>query len=139
MLLFHALKSTCAGEFLCTNSSLFLQFCIQCSQLNKESEIEQNYGTCRGYVSVSSNWVHPPRATPGKFFLSEQIPATRANFFVQFPAPGQKLMVEFPGVRQIFPNSKKLPLSLQKILKKFRKLRHNTNFLFGELNKTFIF
>ena len=33
-------------------------------------------------VSVNSNWVHPPRATPGKIFLSERIPATRAIFFV---------------------------------------------------------
>ena len=54
-------------------------------------------------VSVDSNWVHPPRATPGKIFLSERIPATRAKFFVQFPAPGQKMMVEFPGVGQNSP------------------------------------
>ena len=33
-------------------------------------------------VSVDSNWVHPPRATPGKIFLSERISATRAKFFV---------------------------------------------------------
>ena len=33
-------------------------------------------------VSVNSNWVHPPRATPGKIFLSERIPASRAKFFV---------------------------------------------------------
>ena len=34
------------------------------------------------YVSVNSNWVHPLRGTMEKTFLSERIPATRANFFV---------------------------------------------------------
>ena len=33
-------------------------------------------------VSVDSSWVHPPRATPGKIFLSERIPATQSKFFV---------------------------------------------------------
>ena len=32
-------------------------------------------------VSVNSNWVHPP-GNPRENFLSERIPATRANFSV---------------------------------------------------------
>ena len=31
--------------------------------------------------SIPTGYI-PPRATPGKIFLSERIPATRANFFV---------------------------------------------------------
>ena len=49
-------------------------------------------------------------------------------------------MVEFPGGEAIFPKLEETaPYKLAKILKKLRKLRDSTNFLFGELNKTFIF
>ena len=48
-------------------------------------------------------------------------------------------MVEFPGVGQNFPNSKKLLLKLAKNPEKLSKLRDSTNSLFGELNETFIF
>ena len=49
------------------------------------------------------------------------------------------MMVEFPGVGHNFPKPKKLLLKFAKILKELRKIRDSTNFLFGELNKTFIF
>ena len=60
-----------------------------------------------------------PRATPGKSFLSELISATRAIIFVQFPAPGQKVMVEFPGAGAKFSQTRRncFILSLQKSLK----------------------
>ena len=46
-------------------------------------------------------------------------------------------MVKFPGGGAKFSQTRRnSPLSLQKILKKFRKLRDSTNFLFGELSKT---
>ena len=45
----------------------------------------------------------PPRATPGKIFLSERIPATRAIFLSNSLPRGKKMMVEFPGVGQNFP------------------------------------
>ena len=49
-------------------------------------------------------------------------------------------MVEFPGMGKIFPNSKKLLLKLaKKILKKLRKLRDSTTFLFGEHKKPLCF
>ena len=48
-------------------------------------------------------------------------------------------MVEFPGVGQNFPKLEETTPYLAKILKKLRKIRDSTNFLFGELNKTFIF
>ena len=54
--------------------------------------------------SIPTRYIPP--GNPGKIFLSERIPATQANFFVQFPAPGQKMMVEFPGVGQNFPRLK---------------------------------
>ena len=91
------------------------------------------------YVSVNSNWIHPPRATPGKFFLSERIPATRTFFLSNSLPRGKNWWSNFRGWGKIFPNSKKLFLKLAKTLKKLRKLRDSTNFLFGELNKTFIF
>ena len=85
------------------------------------------------YVSVNSNWVHPP---PGKIFLSERIPATRTNFLSNSLPWGQKMMVKFPrGGAKFSKIRRNSPLSLQKILKKFRKLRDSTNFLFGELTK----
>ena len=61
---------------------------------------------------------------PGKYFF-----LIRAKNYGKIPGGGAKFS-------QIRRNS---PLSLQKIIKKFRKLRDSTNFLFGELNKTFIF
>ena len=58
-------------------------------------------------VSVSSNWINSP--SPGNLrenFLSEQIPATQAIFWSNSLPPGQKMMVEFPGVGQNFPKLK---------------------------------
>ena len=43
-------------------------------QTQNFSEISKGVWKLRAsetYVSVNSNWVHPPRATPGKIFLSE--------------------------------------------------------------------
>ena len=51
--------------------------------------------------SIPTGYIPPP-GNPGEIFLSEQIPATRANFFVYFPALGQKMVVEFPKVGQNF-------------------------------------
>ena len=87
--------------------------------------------------SIPTGHISPPRnpwknfferanpGHPGKFFLSNSLP------------PGQKMMVEFSGWGKIFPNSKKLLLELAKDPYKLRKLRDSTNFLFGELNKTY--
>ena len=56
-------------------------------------------------VSVNSNWINapPPPGNPRETFLSERIPATRIIYFVSFSAPGQKMMVKFPGMGQNFP------------------------------------
>ena len=58
----------------------------------------------------------------------------------QFPALGQNMMVEFPRVGQNFP---KLKETAHQTCKKSLKNKENYErvqiFLFGELNKTFIF
>ena len=49
-------------------------------------------------------------------------------------------MVEFPGVGQNFPKLEETaPQACKKILKKLRKLRDSTTFLFGELKKPLCF
>ena len=50
------------------------------------------------YVSVNSNWVHPP-GNPRKNVFERVNPGHSGNFL----SPGQKMMVEFPGVGQNFP------------------------------------
>ena len=55
------------------------------------------------YVSVNSNWVHPPPGNPRENFLSEGIPATREIFVFNSLTPGQKMIVEFQGVGQNLP------------------------------------
>ena len=60
-------------------------------------------GSILCYVSVNSNWVHlPPGQLPGKLF-EQANPGNPGNFFVKFPAPGAKMMVELPGLWQNFP------------------------------------
>ena len=49
---------------------------------NLQDTVEPSKIFDQNNVSVNSNWVHPLPATPGKIFLSQRIPATRANFFV---------------------------------------------------------
>ena len=71
---------------------------------------------CRAVMSQSIPTGYIPRATPRKIFLSERIRPNGQFFLSNSLPPGQKMMVEFPGVGQIFPNSKKLLLKLAKIL-----------------------
>ena len=84
---------------------------------------------CWPNVSVNSNWVHPPRATPGKIFLSERIPATRAKFFCLIPCPGAKNDGQIPrGWGKIFPSSKKLPLKHAKNPQEIQKTTRQYKF-----------
>ena len=63
-------------------------------------------------VSVNSNWVHPPRATPWKIFLSERIPGT---IFCLIPCPGAKIDGRIPGGGAKFSQTRRnCSLSLQK-------------------------
>ena len=88
--------------------------------------------------SIPTGYI-PPRATPGKMFLSERIPATRA-IFLSNSLPGAKNDGRIPGAGAKFSQTRRdCYLSLEKILKKLRKLRDSANFLLGELNKTIIF
>ena len=100
------------------------------------------YSICLCYVSVNSNWVHPPPpgATSGKIFLSEQIPATRGKSFCLIPCPLAKNDSRIPGGGAKFSQTRRnCSVSLQKIHKKLRKLRDSTTFLFRELKKPLCF
>ena len=92
-------------------------------------------------ISQSIPTGYIPRATPGKIFFERVNPGHPGNFFSLIPCPETKNDRRIPRRwGKFFPNSKKLLLKLaKKILKKLRKLRDSTNFLSGELNKTFIF
>ena len=90
--------------------------------------------------STPTGYIPPPRATPEKNFLSERIPATRAIILSNSLRPGQKMMVEFPGVGQnISQTRRNCSLSLQEILKKLRKLRDSTIFYLENLTKSLYF
>ena len=52
------------------------------------------------YVSVNSNWVH---LSPGKFFWASESRPPGQTFLSNSLLPGQKMMVEFPGVGKNFP------------------------------------
>ena len=58
---------------------------------------EGNYPTyCLSQFQLGTT----PGQPPGKLFSASE---SRPSFFVLFPAPGQKMMVEFLGVGQNFP------------------------------------
>ena len=80
-----------------------------------------------------------PLATPGKIFWGEQTRPPGQIFFSNSLPRSKKRWSNSQGVGQNFPKLEKTPLSLQKILKKSRKLRDSTNFLFGELTKLLYF
>ena len=89
--------------------------------------------------SIPTGYIPPP-GNPRENFFERANPGRPGKFFCLIPCPGAKMMVKFPGGGAKFSKIRRnSPLSLQKILKKFRKLRDSTNFLFGELKKTFIF
>ena len=104
---------------------------------SKKNKLGTSKSISRHNVSVNSNWVHLPPGKSLENILSERIPATQEIFCLIPLCRGKNDLVEFPGVVQNFP---KLEETAPKACKKsLRKLRDNTNFLFGELNKTFIF
>ena len=81
-----------------------------------------------------------PLGNPREIFLSERIPATRAKYFFLIPCPGAKNDGRILGGGAKFSQTRRnYSLSLQKILKKLRKLRDSTTFLSGELKKPLCF
>ena len=87
--------------------------------------------------SIPTRYIPP--GNPRENVLSQRIQGTR-EIFCLIPCPGAKNDGRIPGGGAEFSQTRRnSPLSLQKILTKFRKLRHSSKFLFGELNKTFIF
>ena len=77
-------------------------------------------------------------ATPGTFFERAN-PGHPGNFFVYFPAPGQKMMVKFPGGGAKFSQTPRIcsVLSLQKSLKikkTTRQQNHSKVFKYSSLD-----
>ena len=67
------------------------------------------------YVSVSSNWVHPPGQPPGKVLLKASESRPPGQFFCLILCPGAKNDGRIPGGgAEFFPKSKKLLLKLVK-------------------------
>ena len=69
--------------------------------------------------SIPTRYIPP--GNPRKIFLSERIPTTRAIFLSNSLPPGQKMIVEFPGMGQNFPKleetapqASKNPLKIKK-------------------------
>ena len=89
--------------------------------------------------SIPTGYIPPP-GNPWENFFERANPGHLGKVFCLIPCPGAKNDGQIPrGWGKIFPNSKKLPLKLAKIFKKFRKLETVQIFFFGELNITFIF
>ena len=90
-------------------------------------------------VSVISNWIHPSGNPRGNFFERAN-PGHSGNFFLSNSLSRGKNDGRIPGSGAKFSQTRRnCSLSLQKILRKLRKLRDSTNFLSGELNKTLYF
>ena len=88
-----------------------------------------------GTYLTDQGWVPPP---PENFF--EQANPGHPGNFLSNSLPRGKNDGRIPGVGQNFPKLEETAsLAFKKSNKKLRKLRDSTNFLFGELNKTFIF
>ena len=67
------------------------------------------------YVSVNSNWIHPPRATPGKIFFQRANPGHPGKIFCLIPCPSAKNDGRIPGGGAKFSQTRRnCSLSLQK-------------------------
>ena len=87
--------------------------------------------------SIPIGYIKP--GNPREQFFERANPGHPGNFLYVIPCPRAKNDGQIPrGGAKLSQTRRNSPLSLQKILKKFRKLRDSSNFLFGELNKTFI-
>ena len=95
------------------------------------------FNPLRSYVSANSNWVQPPRQPWENFF--ERANPGHPAIFLSNSLPWGENDGRIPGGAAKFSQTRRnCSLSLQKILKKLQKLRDSTNFIFGELNTTFI-
>ena len=75
------------------------------------------------YVSVNSNWVHPPPGNPGKIFWASESRPPRQNFLSNSLPRGKKWRSNAWGWGKIFAYSKKLPIKLAK-----KSLRNSEKF-----------
>ena len=96
--------------------------------LNKfESNTVPGSGPCR-YVSVTSNWVHPP-GNPWENFFERANPDHPGKFFCLIPCPGAKNDGRIPGGGTKFSQTRRnCSLSLPKNPLKIEKTMRQYNF-----------
>ena len=135
----HACSST-AQEFCLNPLFWVVNWEKTCNKLifSCFASIWPYFSPTKYYVSVNSNWVHPPPGNPGEDFFERANPGHPGKIFCLIPCPGAKNAGRIPGDGAKFSQTRRnCSLSLQKILKKLRKLRDSTTFLFGELKKPY--
>ena len=82
----------------------------------------------------------PTGYIPPENFFERANPGCPGKIFCLIPAPQAKNDGRIPGSGAKFSQTQRnCSLSLQKVLKKLRKLRDSTTFLFGELKKPLCF
>ena len=79
-----------------------------------------------------------PLGNPRENFFERANPGHPGKFFCLIPRAKNDGRIAGGGAK-FSQTRRNCSLSLQKILKKLRKLRDSTTFLFGELKKTFMF
>ena len=73
--------------------------------------------------SIPTGYFPPPPAASGKILFERANPGHVGNFFFKFPAPGHKMMIEFPRLGQNFPKLKETPPKACK-----KSLRNSENY-----------
>ena len=152
LFLFHFIAvNTCKHNKICLKmdpqsgvSSTLIMFHLQREKSDQHNEshcqlIKSMSTVTMYYVSVNSNWIQPSSNTRENVFERAN-PGHPGKFFVQFPVPGQKTMVEFPGVGQNFPKLEETARqACKKFFKKLRKPRDSTIFHLENITKPLYF
>ena len=95
---------------------------------------------CFCFMSQSIPTGYIPLGNPRENVFERANPGHPGKFFCLIPCPGAKYDGPIPrGWGTIYQTRGNSPLSLQKILKKFRKLRDSTNFCLENLRKLLYF
>ena len=90
------------------------------------------------YVSVNSNWIQPP-GNPQENCFQGANPGHPGNFLSDSLLQGKQLWSNSRGVGQNVPKLKETAPEVCKDPLKIKKTTRQYKFLYGELNKTFIF
>ena len=91
--------------------------------------------------SIPTGYTPPPLpGNPGENFVEQANPGHLGKFSCLIPCPRAKNDGRIPGGGEKFFQTRSLtaPQACKKILKKLRKLRDSTTFLFGELKNLYV-